>query len=501
MIDIKGIRKQAQEDFEKAWSDSAGLLPKNTVVSINGRGKPHPVRNMIQKSRRILLYMGFDEVENRTIIPEADVKKQYGSEAYVILDRIFYLARLPRPDIGLGRDKEDAIKKIIGSFDIALMKDILRRYKKGEIEGDDFVEELVSRLKISPEQATKLIGSVFVEFSRLRPEPSRLTLRSHMTAAWFETLASMQGREMPVALFSVGPRYRNEQKEDRSHLRVHNSVSIVIMHPEMSLEAGKKIISEMVRNYGFENVEFRKKKATSKYYAKGMEEEVFVRHNSEMLEIGDIGMYSPIALANYNISYPVFNAGFGIERLVMVLNSISDIRQAVFPQFFSKSWSDKELSESLSFIYKPETDKGKKIAKAIELCARLHKDDRAPCRAIAYEDNMLKVELVEKEQGTRLLGPAALNKVYVLDGSILAGSEAKGTPAGITFVQAIANEIAYRIENERIASFKKKIVKSLSNINLKLSSDAMQFIKSNHKKISIYGPVFLELEITYKSRG
>ena len=102
----------------------------------------------------------------------------------------------------------------------------------------------------------------------------------------------------PVSLFSVGPRYRNEQKEDAGHLRVHNSASLVVMDPNMSLEAGEKIVEKVLKGFGFSDVKYETKKGTSNYYADGLEKEIFAKWNDNWLEIGDIGMYSLISLAN-----------------------------------------------------------------------------------------------------------------------------------------------------------------------------------------------------------
>ncbi|GAI24153.1 unnamed protein product, partial [marine sediment metagenome] len=86
---------------------------------------------MIQQSREILLNLGFDEVENPTILPDYDVSKQYGPEARIILDRVFYLAELPRPEIGLSAQKIAQIKEIAGEIETEKLRSILRRYKKG----------------------------------------------------------------------------------------------------------------------------------------------------------------------------------------------------------------------------------------------------------------------------------------------------------------------------------------------------------------------------------
>ena len=496
------IIKESKQNFEQTWTASARLIPKNTSIEIKGTGKSHPVKEMIQKSREILLNMGFNEVENKTILSDTDVYKEYGPEAPVILDRAFYLSKLPRPDIGLGKERIAKIQEIIGKFDVNVLQGILRSYKKGEIEGDDFVEEMVTKLRIDAQQATDIISKVFSEFKNLTPETTNQTLRSHMSATWYHTLAALQNKSSyPLALFSVGPRYRNEQREDKGHLRVHNSASIVIMDPNMSLEAGRKITREILKRYGFKDVKFETKKATSKYYAKDQEQEVFAKHKGEWFEIADIGMYSVISLANFGIKHPVFNAGFGIERLVMVLQGNKDIRQLVYPQFYLSEYSDEEIAKAISYINEPKTERGKRIAEAIERTAREYRNEIAPCEFIAYEDDELLVKIVEREEGKRLIGPAGFNEIYV-DGGIFANTKIKGKSSGINFMKAIAKKVAYKIEKERKSfTLKRKIVKSLSNLNLMVPKSINLFIKSHNQKIDVYGPVFVEIKVEYKSRG
>jgi len=306
-FDTGEIKSKAKSNFTGAWIATAKLNPTGTEISLTRKGKPHLVRELIQKSRQILLNLGFDEVENLTLLPDSDIAKQYGPEARVILDRAFYLAQLPRPDIGLSAKRIADIKKTAEEIDVDRLQTILRSYKKGEIEADNLVEEFIAGLGITDYQATELLDKVFPEIKELQPVPSNKTLRSHMTATWFHTLAALQDKaSFPAALFSVGPRYRNEQREDAHHLRVHHSASIVVMDPEMSLDAGRAIARDIMQQYGFSDIRFETKTATSKYYAPGQEQEVFIKHSNAWLEIADIGMYSPVALANFDIRYPVF---------------------------------------------------------------------------------------------------------------------------------------------------------------------------------------------------
>ena len=405
-IDIKKIKKRAKENFEKTWIETSALLDKkknNFNVIIKKHGKEHILGKTINHLRNIFLQMGFDETENLTIIPQEDIYREYGPESVVILDRTFYIAKLPRPEIGLSDEIIDKIKNI-ANVDIDILKDILRKYKKGYIEGDDFVEELVKKLGIQTHHATAIID-LFVQLKNLKPIPTNLTFRSHMSGTWYHTLAAIQDKfDFPVMLFSVGRRYRNEQKEDFGHLRIHNSASIVIMDSNINIIAGRRIVKKIFEKIGFKKVKFKTKKATSKYYALGLEDEVFVKHNGQWLEIADMGMYSAISLSNYNIRYPVFNIGFGVERLAMVLEGYKDIRKMIYPQFYLEDkLSDRKIAEDLKYIEFPKTTTGKKIAKAIIKTASEHKDDIAPVKISAWKGSInnekIEVFLTEIEEG------------------------------------------------------------------------------------------------------
>jgi len=497
-FDTGEIKSQAKSNFTNAWIATAKLIPSGTEISLTRKGKPHLVRELIQKSRQILLNLGFDEVENPTILPDSDVVKQYGPEARVILDRAFYLAELPRPDIGLSARKITQLKKIVEEIDIEKLQTILRNYKKGEVEADNLIEELIAGLGITDYQATELLDKVFPEMRKLRPAPSNKTLRSHMTATWFHTLAALQNKiSFPVALFSVGPRYRNEQREDTRHLRVHHSASIVIMDHEMSLDAGRTVTRDIIQQYGFSDIKFETKIATSKYYAPGQEQEVFVNHKGTWLEIADIGMYSPVALSNFDIKYPVFNAGFGIERLGMLIYEIDDVRRLAYPQFSVTEYSDEEIAKSITYIANPKTVRGQKIARAIEETARRHKDEIAPCEFLAWKDKSIEVKVVEKEAGKRLIGPAGFNEICVANGTIYSDIVPSGVHTGINYMHAIAMGAAAAIESPhaiRDLTYQVKGIRRLSDLNLQIPEAVRQHIEGQQKKIGVGGAVFVTIE-------
>lgn len=498
-FDTGEIKSRARNNFTDAWVATARLIPTSTEIALSRKGKPHLVRELIQKSRQILLNLGFDEAENLTILPESDVLKQYGPEARVILDRVFYLAELPRPDIGLSARRIAQVRKIAEEIDIERLQTVLRNYKKGEIEADNLIEELIAGLGITDYQATELLDEVLPEMKRLQPVPSNRTLRSHMTATWFNTLAALQHvASFPLALFSVGLRYRNEQREDARHLRVHNSASIVIMDPEMSLDAGRALTGEIMRQYGFSDVKFEIKVATSKYYAPGQEQEVFVNYKGTWLEIADIGMYSPVALANFDIKYPVFNAGFGIERLGMLLYEIDDVRKLAYPQFSIADYPDEEIAKSITYIASPRTARGQRIAAAIEETARKHKDEIAPCEFLAWKDKSIEVRVVEQEAGKKLIGPAGFNEICVANGTIYSNVVPSGVYTGINYMRAIALGAAAAIESPEATgnfAYQVKGIRHLSDLNLQIPQAVRQHIEGQQKKIEVGGAVFVTIEV------
>jgi len=497
-FDGASIRKEAKTDFVTTWLATAELVPRNTTIHLPAKGKSHPLRDLMQRAREVLLARGFDEAENLTILPDSDVARQYGPEALVILDRAFYLAELPRPEIGVSQQRIQQVEKIVGRpIDVAALSGILRAYKRGDIEADDLIDELMKQLSILDTQATEIIHKVFSELYQLKPVPTDKTLRSHMTATWFHTLSALQDKSTyPVALFAVGPRYRNEQREDAHHLRVHHSASIVIMAPEMSLEAGRAITTDILQDFGFEKVRFETKAATSKYYAPGLEEEVFVEYRGQWLEVADIGMYSPVALANFEIKHPVFNAGMGMERLAMILQGADDIRKLVFPQFSVVDFSDQDIAASLSPISAPKTERGQKMAKAIEGSARKHKDEIAPCEFIAFKDNRVVVKLVEREAGKKLIGPAGFNELCVADGTIYSDLQPSGTYTGYSYMRGVSLAAAALAEEAtEPCEYQVKMVRHLSDLNLELPDAVRQHIERQQKKIGIGGGMFVTVEI------
>ncbi|MFH1774451.1 MAG: O-phosphoserine--tRNA ligase [Methanobacteriota archaeon] len=516
----KEIAEKARKDFDKTWLETKALIPEKSEakypVAKIPSGKPHVLFQTVQKLREAYLKLGFEEVVNPIFIEDKEVRRQFGSEATAVLDRCYYLGGLPRPDVGLSGEKIEEIKKLGISVNKESLQELLHRYKKGEFGGDDLIYKIADSLNIDDILATKIINEVFPEFRALEPESSRVTLRSHMTSGWFLTLEKLIGRKpFPIKLFSVDRCFRREQREDATHLRTHHSASCVVVNEEVSVEDGKAVAEGLLSSFGFEKLKFKLDEKRSKYYTPDTQTEVYgYNANSGWVELATFGIYSPVALSRYKIEFPVMNLGLGIERLAMVLHGYKDVRDMVYPQFYAE-WrmSDKEIASLLRIDKKPASKEGRVIAKKIVEAAKKYGSENSPCEFTVYSGEVLgaevEVKLVEREKDKKLLGPAAFNEVYVFESNIygvppegLKDIRAKGVSASLQnlrYIDGIAHLAAHEIEEGLLVGKDKittrvSIVRSLSDINLKLEDVALRYITARSKSIDVRGPVFITVE-------
>ena len=113
-------KRKTHENFEGAWHEGPSVL---TPSGHEGkyphlkykRATEHPIFATINRLRETYLSLGFDEAENPVIIEEKDIYRQFGPEAMAVLDRVFYIGGLPRPNVGIARKQLDEIDEILAS--------------------------------------------------------------------------------------------------------------------------------------------------------------------------------------------------------------------------------------------------------------------------------------------------------------------------------------------------------------------------------------------------
>jgi len=512
------FRELAKSDFEAAWHEGEKIqktvsLSEKYPRNIIRAAKKHPIAETIQRLREAYMMMGFDEARVPLFIDESDVYKQFGPEASAVLDRVFYLGGLPRPNVGIGKKQLESISKITGE-DISEeteenLRKTLHAYKKSEIDGDELTHELAVVLDTDDGLVVNIMDEVFPEFRELSPESSRVTLRSHMTSGWFLTLGDIWDRvPLPIRQFSIDRCFRREQEEGPTRLMTYHSASCIIADEDVSVEDGKAVAAGLLSAFGFTDFEFRPDEKKSKYYVPETQTEVYARHPVHgWVEVATFGIYSPHSLAAYGVEVPVMNLGLGVERLSMIEYGAEDVRALTYPQFFPQNFTDLDIARAVSLKESPKTEEGIFIADSIVKTARDHFDEKSPCEFLACDIDFgfgcrVKVYVFEDEENSKLLGPAALNDVFVADGRILGLPDTssykkqreKGVNASISFIDAVANLAAAKIEEAVFygenGSIDFKMIKVPSEINLKVEPWAMRYITDNNKKIDVRGPVF-----------
>ena len=372
-------KRKAHENFEGAWHEGPSVL---TPAGHAGtypyrayrRAVAHPVFATINRLRETYLALGFDEAENPVIIEEQDIYRQFGPEAMAVLDRVFYLGGLPRPNVGIARKQLDEINGILQSHRNPLihrdsapagqgrenyrpmtketeerLRETLHAYKKSEIDGDELTFELSKVLGVDDALVVHILDAVFPEFRALAPESSRSTLRSHMTSGWFLTLGSIWDKTpLPIRLFSVDRCFRREQAEGPTRLMTYHSASCVVAGEDITNEEGKAVSEALLSAFGYTDFRFQPDEKRSKYYMPDSQTEVYARHPVHgWVEVATFGMYSPSALADYGIGVPVMNLGLGVERLAMIAYQSDDVRQLCYPQFFPRALTGREIARAV----------------------------------------------------------------------------------------------------------------------------------------------------------
>jgi len=467
---------------------------------------------MVNRLRETYLLLGFEEICNPIMVEEQDVYRQFGPEASAVLDRVFYLGGLERPNQGIGRSELEGIAAItgkeVGTDEEEHLRELLQSYKKSAIDGDDLIHATSQVLGIDDGVTVEIYEKVFSAFRSLEPHSSRNTLRSHMTSGWFLTLSHIwEKRPQPLRLFSVDRCFRREQEEGPTRLMSYHSASCVIAGEDVTNEDGKAVSRALLSSFGYTDFRFQPDEKRSKYYMPGSQTEVYARHPvHDWVEVATFGMYSPSALGEYGIGVPVMNLGLGVERLAMIAYQSEDIRKLTFPQFFPTDLPDFEIARAVSFREEPKSPAGKQLARAIISTAESHGSEPGPCSFLVsecgIEGRQVRVYVEEPESGTKLLGPACLNRIYAHAGSVLGVPDTEkwkevrstGVDCGMTYLSAVATLAAARIEQAarcgQSVTVQVKMAKLPSDINIRIEEYAMRFITDQKKKVDLRGPVF-----------
>src|SRR5437762_3487287 len=164
-------------------------------------------------------------------------------------------------------------------------------------------------------------GSTGWRYKWDRKEAERAVLRSHTTPVTLKWL--MEHPKPPQKAFIIGRNFRPDAT-DWKHLPEFHQIEGVVMEEGANLAQLIGTIEAFYQRLGFTRVKFRP--GYFPYTEPSMEPEGQTS-DGRWMELGGSGIFRPEVTVPLGIDSPVLAWGLGLERLVMTIEGLSDIRQ------------------------------------------------------------------------------------------------------------------------------------------------------------------------------
>ncbi|SFH57798.1 phenylalanine--tRNA ligase subunit alpha [Planctomicrobium piriforme] len=258
-------------------------LPAETVHP----AKIHPLRKMIEQTRRAYLEMGFTEVVSPIV-----------ESSFWNFDALF------QPQDHPARDMQDTFYMDEPSMtDLPKDAALVDRVRRAHEDGGDTGSEGWG-YKWSPERARQVV------------------LRTHTTASTIRALA--RHPNPPLKAFCVGWVCRNETMSYK-HLPVFHQVDGIVIDEHASLATLLGTLETFYKKMGFKQVKF--KPAFYPYTEPSVDVVVYLESRKKWIEMGGSGIFRPEVTEPLGCKHPVLAWGLGMERLAMIRYGLSDIRE------------------------------------------------------------------------------------------------------------------------------------------------------------------------------
>jgi len=303
------------EDLESgAWREIK-LRPYDVTLAAKDvyPAKIHPLRKIIEQTRRAFLEMGFAEVVSPMV-----------ESAFWNFDALF------QPQDHPARDMQDTFY-MLHPAEAPLPEKGVRNLFHGDAStpgGEkvpDTFFDIVENVRRTHEDGWET-GSEGWGYAWSPDVSKQVVLRTHTTAATIRALAA--NPNPPGKFFCVGWTYRNETISFK-HLPVFHQVDGIIIDEEANLASLMGTLQEFYSKMGFGRVKF--KPAFYPYTEPSVDVVVYMESRGKWLEMGGAGIFRPEVTLPLGCKFPVLAWGLGIERLAMLRFGLSDIRELFRP--------------------------------------------------------------------------------------------------------------------------------------------------------------------------
>lgn len=240
-------------------------------------GKNHPITKITKKIKTIMAELGFEEMEGDLV-----------ESSFWNFDALF-------------QPQDHPARELADTF-----------YVNGEMPLPS--DKLVARVKKAHEDGWKYKWSP--------KEASKAVLRTHTTCLSARYLTALKDKK-PKKYFSIGRVFRNEAT-DYKHLAEFHQVEGIIAWENATFTDLLGVLKEFYRKLGFENIRFRP--SFFPYTEPSLEIEVYFEKKKQWLELGGAGIFRPEVSVPLSGVYPVLAWGLSLERPLMLLLELEDIR-------------------------------------------------------------------------------------------------------------------------------------------------------------------------------
>ena len=152
---------------------------------------------------------------------------------------------------------------------------------------------------------------------------AKAVLRTHTTAVSASYLYSYCREKQPKKYFSIGKVFRNEAT-DYKHLAEFFQVEGIVVWEGATFRDLLGCLKEFYRKLGFEKIRFQP--SYFPYTEPSLEVSVYFDKKGQWLELGGAGIFRPEVSIPLCDRYPVLAWGLSLERPLMLLNDMDDIR-------------------------------------------------------------------------------------------------------------------------------------------------------------------------------
>jgi phenylalanyl-tRNA synthetase alpha chain len=298
------------EDLESgAWREIS-LRPYDVTLAARDvyPAKIHPLRKIIEQTRRAFLEMGFTEVASPMI-----------ESAFWNFDALFQPQDHPARDMQDTFYMRDPAEAPLPSEWHGLQSVASQRFGRTEVRATS--PDIVENVRRTHEDGWET-GSEGWGYTWSPERSKQVVLRTHTTAATIRALAACPNP--PGKFFCVGWTYRNETISFK-HLPVFHQVDGIVVDEEANLASLMGTLQEFYSKMGFGRVKF--KPAFYPYTEPSVDVVVYMESRKKWLEMGGAGIFRPEVTLPLGCNWPVLAWGLGIERLAMLRFGLSDIRE------------------------------------------------------------------------------------------------------------------------------------------------------------------------------